>query len=289
MSQEQGYKENARDPKLKLPAGACDTHCHVFGPTDRFPYAEKRSFTPPKEASKEVLYALHRKLGIERCVIVQSACHGYDNSATADGIATGGGNYLGVALTPVDVPLTELKALYDQGFRGVRFNFMRHIAAGAPIEEVVAMTPRLADAGMHLQVHMEADLIDSVSTELRKSVVPVVVDHIGRVDASLGLDQAPFVALRRYLDEADDRYVKVSGCDRSTRTGPPYDDAVEFAAALVHEFPAQVLWGTDFPHPNHRGPIPDDGDLVDLIGRMAPEPALMQALMTDNPARLYGF
>jgi 2-pyrone-4,6-dicarboxylate lactonase len=289
MSQEQGYKENSREPKLKLPAGSCDTHCHIFGPADRFPYAPGSSFIPPKDASKEVLYALHRKLGIERCVIVQSACHGFDNSATADGIAAGGGNYLGIALTPVDMPVSELRKLYDQGFRGVRFNFMRHLTASASIENVVSMTSRLADAGMHLQVHMEADLIESVTAELRKSAVPVVIDHIGRVDASLGLDQAPFAALRRYLGEGGERYVKVSGCDRSTRTGPPYDDAVPFAAALVREFPSQVLWGTDFPHPNHRGPIPDDGDLVDLISRMAPEPELMQALMVDNPARLYGF
>lgn len=289
MTKEQGYHPNPRDPELTLPAGATDTHCHVFGPSDRFPYSESAAFIPTMDAPKEKLYALHRQMGIERCVIVQSACHGHDNSAMIDAIEHGGGNYLGVALVPVDMPLGDLKALAGQGIRGVRFNFMKHITGGAPIETVVAMTRRLAEAGMHLQVHMESSLIEPITAELRKSEVPVVIDHLGRVDAALGTEQPDFLALRRFLSESEDRWVKVSGCDRATRSGPPYDDALPLAACLVEEFPGQVLWGTDWPHPNHRGPVPDDGDLIDLIGRMAPTEAARIALMTDNPARLYGF
>ena len=133
---------------------------------------------------------------------------------------------------------------------------------------------------------MESTLIESMTPILKRSAVPVVIDHIGRVDAGLGLEQAPFQSLRRLI-ENDGFWVKVSGCDRITRTGPPYADALPFARQLVAEFPDRVLWGTDWPHPHHAGPIPDDGLLVDIIAEMAPSEELRRKLMVDNPRRLY--
>ena len=279
------YTDTPSKPTLSLPAGACDVHVHVFGPADRFPYAAERSFTPA-DAGKESLFALHRHLGISRCVIVQSACHGFDNSAVADAIAAGQGNYLGVALAPVDVSDSELARLAAQGFRAVRFNFMRHLA-GAPVEDVLALTPRLAAAGMHLQVHFESSLVHSVGAQLQASAVPVVIDHMGRVDARLGAVHEDFHALLELLARNPQFYVKVSGVDRID-SQPPYILGKRLARQLVERLPRQCLWGTDWPHPNHTH-IPDDGQLVDALAEIAPTPSLLQALLVDNPQRLYQF
>jgi 2-pyrone-4,6-dicarboxylate lactonase len=281
------WKASPSKPKLKLPPGACDTHVHVFGPRARFPFAQGRSYTP-SDAPKEKLFALHDFLGIQHCTIVHTAAHGYDLAATADALAAKGGAYRGVALVPTTVSDAELKRLDAAGFCGTRFHYMQHLAAAAPINDVIAFGRRLANFGWHLQIHMQADLIGELTPAIKSSAVPVVIDHMGRIDASLGSEQPAF---RNLLALMQDRnvWVKVSGADRATRTGPPYADAVPFARKLVAEFGDRCVWGLDWPHPNHQGPIPDDGALVDLIAEFAPTPGARQALLVDNPQRFYRF
>ena len=274
-------------PKLRLPAGACDAHVHVFGPGARFPYEAGRA-TTPSDAPKETLFALHDFLGIERCVIVHTAAHGTDNRATADALAAKGGTYRGIALVPTTISDAELKALDAAGFRGARFHYMRHLKQAASIDEAVDFGKRLAPLGWHLQLHMEAELIAELAPAIRRATVPVVIDHMGRVDASLGLDHPEFHALLRLLD-ARNVWVKVSGADRITRAGPPYGDAGPFARKLLDAAGDRSVWGLDWPHPNHQGPIPDDGALVDLIAEIAPDAQARQALLVDNPQRLYRF
>lgn len=281
----QTYMLSPSKPELVLPAGSCDAHVHVFGPAAEFPYANGRSFTPA-DAGKETLFALHRQLGISRCVIVQSACHGYDNSVVEDAIAAGGGNYLGVALVPVDVSVAELKRLAAAGFRGVRFNFMKHLDTGTTMEEVVAMTPVLADLGLHLQVHFESQLVHSLGPVLQQAACEVVIDHMGRVDATEGVQGKDLQGLMRLL-ESPRFYVKVSGIDRIDATAP-YAHGKVLAKALVDHIPDRVLWGTDWPHPNHTH-IPNDGVLVDALAAIAPDNHKLQALLVDNPQRLYRF
>ena len=179
------YNPQPTRPALKLPPNACDSHVHIFGPAQEFPYAATRNFTPV-DAGKETLFALHKTLGISRCVIVQSIVHGFDNSAVEDAIAHGEGRYLGVALVPTSVSDAELERLSSKGFRGVRFHFMNHLAATSTMDEIVALTHRLKKFGMHLQVHFESSMIHNIAASLAKSAVPVVIDHMGRVDATLG-------------------------------------------------------------------------------------------------------
>ena len=271
-------------PQLRLPEGACDAHVHVFGPAVRFPFSASRNFTPV-DAPKETLFALHQKMGISRCVIVQSVIHGFDNSAVEDAIAAGGGRYLGVALAPHDVADAELKRLKAAGFRGVRFNFMRHLAGGSSVQQVVDLTQRLAPLGMHLQVHFESSLIHELAPVLKTSAVPMVIDHMARVDAMLGAQHADFRALCKLME--DERFhVKVSGADRISM--PPYADGAKLARELVESFPDRCFWGTDWPHPNHTH-VPDDGALVDLLAGIAPTPDLLDRLLVKNPQRFYGF
>lgn len=283
------YDPHPRAPALALPPQACDAHVHVFGPAARFPFAATRHITPV-DAAKETLFALHRLLGIERCVIVQSAVHGFDNSAVEDAIAAGGGRYLGVAVVPVDVADRELRRLADAGFRGVRFNFMAHLGTGPAIDDVVALTPRLANVGMHLQVHFEGRLIHGLAAPLTRSAVPVVIDHMGRVDAQQGEGHPDFQVLLSLLRNPLFR-VKVSGVDRiDACLGPAsrYRAGVALARLLVDRHPSQCLWGTDWPHPNHTH-VPDDAALVELLEDIAPTPQLLGQLLVDNPRSFYRF
>ncbi|MET0349011.1 MAG: amidohydrolase family protein [Rhizobacter sp.] len=271
-----------------LPAGACNAHCHVFGPRDRFPYAPNAAFVPDQDAPKETLQALNDRLGLTRCVVVQSTCHGFDNRATEDAVAARPADYRGIALLPVDVPDAELARLDAAGFRGVRFNFMGHLGRQVLVDDLLALAARLVPLRWHLQVHGDPALLTHLGPALRRSPVPVVIDHLGRVDASRGLDQPDFRALRDLM--RDPRFhVKVSGIDRITRAGPPYADAVPFARALVDEFGDRVVWGNDWPHPNHAGPVPVEDELVERLGAIAPDPAALHRLLVANPQRLYRF
>jgi 2-pyrone-4,6-dicarboxylate lactonase len=285
----QTYLDKPSHAALKLPAKSCDAHVHVFGPTDKFPYSPNRKITPV-EAPKEKLFALHKAFGIERCVIVQSVVHGNDNRVVEDAIDAGGGNYLGVALIPVDAPDQELKRLAHRGFRAVRFNFMKHLTGGFDVQDVLKLTPRLADVGMHLQVHFESELVHSVGKALLQSAVPVVIDHMARVDATLGEGHADFQALMKLLDHKN-MHVKVSGIDRieaTSQAGSGYPMGTQLAARLVEKFPDQCVWGLDWPHPNHTH-IPDDGELVDALAVIAPSADALQRLLVTNPQALYRF
>jgi len=272
--------------KLKLPPGSCDAHFHVFGPKASFPFAKDAPYTPV-DAPKEELFAMHEFLGIDRGVVVQSTAHGYDHRAAAGLIADKKGRYVGVALLPVDVPMDEVKRLDAEGFRGVRFNYMQHLGTPPPIENVIKFCAKLASVGWHLQIHTESGFIDRLAPSLKLSPVPVVIDHMGRIDAGLEMDQAPFRGLLKLLEDKK-IWVKVSGVERASREGEPYSDAIPYARRLVSDFGDRVLWGTDWPHPNLKA-IPDDGILVDLIAQMASTDAQRQALLVDNPQRFYGF
>jgi 2-pyrone-4,6-dicarboxylate lactonase len=281
------YSLSPSRPRLALPAGACDAHVHVFGPRGLFPFPEKRTYTPPADAPKEKLFALHALLGIRHCVIVQAGCHGFDNAVVADALAAKRGAYVGVALLAPGASDAELKRLDAQGFRGVRFNFMKHLGQGASIDEAIALSARLAGLGWHLQMHLESSFIAPMTPALKRSAVPVVIDHMGRVDASLGVDQPDFRALLDLMRDSRFR-VKVSGSERVSRQAAPYADAVPFARKLVEEFGDRCFWGTDWPHPNLAA-VPDDGVLVDLLSEIAPSESQRQALLVDNPRRFYGF
>ena len=284
------YLDRITPVNLALPQLACDSHVHVFGPASRFPFAPQRNFTPA-DAPKETLFDLHRQLGIERCIIVQSMVHGLDNSVVSDAIRAGGGRYLGVALVAPDISLVQLRELATVGFRAVRFNFTAHLGSGIAPEALPEFTRKLAEVNLHLQVHFDGKLIHELSPWLSRSVVPVVIDHMARVDATQGVGHADFQQLCRLLDSGR-FHVKVSGIDRIDAHGvnrdTPYAHGIELARHLVSNFRERCVWGTDWPHPNHTH-IPDDGLLVNALDIIAPSPEALRAILVDNPARLYRF
>jgi 2-pyrone-4,6-dicarboxylate lactonase len=273
-----------RKPAFKLPAGACDAHCHVFGPASRFPYAPNRRYTP-EDAPKETLAALHAHLGVARVVIVQASAHGSDNRAMLDAIASDPASICGVAIVDGNETDADLEALHRGGVRGVRFNFVRHLG-GAPDPELFRrVLARIKPLGWHVVLHLDAADIVPLSDMIRGLPLPFVIDHMGRVDSALGTEQPAFRALLD-LARLEQCWIKVSGSERISRK--PYDAAISFARALVRAAPRRVLWGTDFPHPNLAEPA-DEADLVDLIPRFAETEAERSLLLVENPARLYGF
>ena len=273
-----------RKPAFELPMGTCDAHCHVFGPGTVFPYASNRRYTP-EDAPKEALAALHAHLGVERAVIVQASCHGADNRAMLDAIAWQPDRYRGVAIVDESHGEAELLSLHEGGVRGVRFNFVRHLGGTPDMDLFHRTMDRSKELGWHVVLHVDAPDIVPLTEMMRQLPVPFVIDHMGRVDASLGIEQPAFKALLE-LVRMPGCWVKVSGSERISK--PPYDAALPFARALIQASPERVLWGTDFPHPNLAIPA-DEADLVDLLPQFATTPELLHRLLVDNPTRLYGF
>ncbi|MFZ3484092.1 amidohydrolase family protein [Sphingomonas sp. 3-13AW] len=274
-------------PRFAPPPGAVDAHCHVFGPGDVFPYAPERKYTPC-DASKEQLFALRDHLGFTRNVIVQATCHGADNRALVDALQASQGRARGVATVRDTVTDAELAALDAAGMRGVRFNFVRRLVDPKPDAYYRAIIDRIAPLGWHVVIYFEAADLEERWDFFTSLPTTVVVDHMGRPDVTKPVDGPEFGRFVRLMAEHPNVWSKVSCPERLSKSGPPtYDDVVPFARKLVERFPDRVLWGTDWPHPNMTSHMPDDGALVDIIPRIAPTEALQQALLVDNPARLY--
>lgn len=280
------FHANPSRPEFKAPAGAVDAHCHVFGPADRFPYHPKRKYTPC-DAPKEKLFALRDYLGFERNVIVQASCHGTDNAALIDALESAGDLARGVAVVDPAITVEELKAMDNAGVRAVRFNFVKRLVDTTPREVFVYIAEKIKPLGWHIVVYFEAPDLEELAPFLNELDTTIVVDHMGRPDVSKGVDHPDF---RRFIDlmKNNDRiWTKVSCPERLTQTPPDYSDVVPFARTLVETFPDRVLWGTDWPHPNMKSHVPDDGKLVDVIPEIAPTAELQQKLLVDNPMRLY--
>lgn len=278
---------NPKKPDRPLPPLSCDAHCHIFGPADAFPYAATRTFTPP-DVSAADLRRRHEHLGFDRAVIVQSACHGTDHAALLDALRTGGDRYRGVALATPDTPAAEIARLHEAGVRGVRVNFLPHLGGAPPPEAIDALVRLVRPFGWHVQVHVAGEGVAELSDVLAGIGPRVVIDHLARVDLRAGVRSPAVSALLRLMDTGN-VWVKLSGADRVSLTGPPYHDAADLARLLVDHAPERVLWGTDFPHPNIRGASPDDGALTDLIDRITPTDTHRHRLLVTNPAELYGF
>jgi 2-pyrone-4,6-dicarboxylate lactonase len=273
-------------PTFVLPPGSVDAHCHVFGPGDVFPYAPERRYTPT-DAPKEQLFALRDFLGFERNVIVQATCHGSDNSALVDALVASNDRARGVATITPDIAEEELKLLHEAGVRAVRFNYVKRLGDTEPDEYYRRIVERITPLGWHVVVYFEAaDLAErwDFFTHLETTVV---VDHMGRPDVTKDPDGPEFAQFLRLMDEHPNVWSKVTCPDRLSVAGPPYDDVVPFARRVVERYPDRVLTGTDWPHPNLKTHMPDDGALVDFLPRIATTQELQRKLLVDNPLTLY--
>ncbi|MGE0188525.1 MAG: amidohydrolase family protein [Steroidobacteraceae bacterium] len=281
-------------PKFRVPADAIDAHCHVFGPGAEFPYAPERKYTPC-DAGKEQLFALRDRLGFERNVIVQATCHGSDNRALVDALVHANGMARGVATIKRDVTDAQLALLHQAGVRGTRFNFVKRLVDFTPKDALLEIAQRIAPMGWHVVVYFEAVDLPELWEFFTTLPTTVVVDHMGRPNVTKPVDGAEFELFVRMMREHDNIWSKVSCPERLSVSGPraldgeqrAYRDVVPFARRLVESFPDRVLWGTDWPHPNLKDHMPDDGLLVDWIPHIATTTELQRKLLVDNPKRLY--
>jgi len=274
-------------PSVTLPDDACDAHCHIFGPTDMFPYAENSPYRPA-ESPLSHLQRLHALLGFTRAVLVQPVAHGRDHSALVAALIAGRGRYRGVALIGPDTRPDEIERLHAAGVRGARLNFVSHLMPPPDRAAVETIIRLVRPHGWHLSLHTSDRGIIELAELVRTSPLPVVIDHMARVDLRDGLN-APSVHVLRQLLGSGSVWVKLSGADRLVVCPSDLPDAVALARLLVHDAPERVVWGTDFPHPNTQGFVPNDGDLVDLLAEIAPQPADRQRLLVDNPTACFGF
>lgn len=286
---------NPRKPRFTPPPNSCDTHAHVFGPPDKFPFAPTRQYTPPAAPIEHYLNML-AVIGIDRGVVVQPSAHGFDNTATLDAIAKKGGRFRGIARVDDTTTAEELKKLHEGGMRGVRFNLLDRSAGNIKLMVFDRVIERVVEFGWSVDLHIDPKNLVEQERRIRALPVPVVFDHLARIDPADELGQEAFQLLLDFLK--DERFwVKLTGADKISRTdsrsdkGLFYTDVVPFARALIEAAPDRVIWGTDWPHSNIfvPGKTPNDGDLLDLLSEFAPDESVRHKILVENPSRLYGF
>ncbi len=286
---------NTRTPKFTPPPNACDTHFHVFGPPEVFPFLSTHEYTPPA-APLEHYQKMLAVIGVERAVVVQPSVHGLDNSATLDAIKNSHGKFRGVGRIDDQTPKVQLKRLHDAGIRGVRFNLLDRPRGNIKLDVLDRCIENIAELGWSLDLHIDMKNLIAEEQRIRACPVPVIIDHIARVKPAEGLHQPGFQLL---LDLMKLKHVwtKVSGADKICETkvqsyyGLPFVEVIPYAQAVIAVASDRIIWGTDWPHSNNFAPghTPNDGDLVDLLAAYAPDEAIRTRILVDNPATLYGF
>ena len=281
------FHPNPSKPNFMVPRGSVDAHCHVFGPAAHFPFSSQRKYTPC-DASKEQLFELRDFLGFERSVIVQATCHGNNNDALEDALLNSNDRARGIASVGVDIDHATLRRLDQAGVRGVRFNFVKRLVDNAPKETFKMISNMIAEYGWHIVVYVESQDLEELVPFLKALPTTIVFDHMARPDVTKGTDSKEFNLLMKLM-ENEKFWCKTTCPERLTKIGPEYNysDVLPFMQKLVTNFPDRVLWGTDWPHPNMKSHMPDDGKLVDIIAMFAPDLTTQKKLLVDNPLRLY--
>ncbi|MET0674988.1 MAG: amidohydrolase family protein [Bradyrhizobium sp.] len=278
-------KVHARTPRLQVPPGACDTHMHFY--SKAYPASSKAWLFPP-DSTVEDYCEMQARLGLERTIVVQPVTYGFDNRCTLDSVAALGDNARAVVTVPTSISDSELAELWSKGARGLRYHQMR----GSLTEwtDLPAMADRIRGTGWHLQIQFEGSEFPDHEDLISRLACTVVIDHMGRYERPLPLEHP---AVRSLLKTAarDNVYVKLSGAYHIAHgQGPEYREVVPLAQALIAVGTERLLWGSDWPHPTETAEMmPDDADLIDLLLAWAPDPATQKAILSDNPARLYGF
>ena len=286
---------NTRKPKTSPPPNSWDTHFHVFGPPERFPFVSTHEYAPPAAPLEHYLKMI-AVIGIERAVVVQPSVHGLDNSATLDAIKNSKGNFRGVGRIDDRTPNDELKRLHDGGIRGVRFNLLDRPRGNVQLDVLDGCVDHIVDFGWSVDLHIDMKNLIEQEHRIRNMAVPVIIDHIARVKPAEGLNQPGFQLLLE-LAKLPHVWVKVSGADKICNTqvhsyfGLPFIEVIPYARAVIAAAPDRVIWGTDWPHSNNFTPghTPNDGDLVDLLAEFAPDEHTRKKILVDNPSALYGF
>lgn len=277
-----------------VPAGACDSHVHIFGPFTQFPLAEDRSYTPQEFSANQFATHLDR-IGFTRGVLVTASVCGTNNGSLLQGLEQYPDRFRGVVVPDINVSDQELDRWHALGVRGARFNLLQidgkpMYRNGVGLEVLKKLAPKFAERGWHAQIWAHAPDFPELATQLLPLGLPLVIDHMGRMNTSHGFNNPGFQFLCKLLAEGKG-WVKISGADRIGNVQEGYQDVDPFAKALIAANPENVVWGTDWPHINYFDPalVPDDGKLVNLLSRWIEKPQDLERILVSNPARLYDF
>lgn len=286
---------------FKVPAGACDCHTHIFGDAQRFPLLPERSYTP-EGASVDEMRALHRALHVDRVVIVQPSIYGTDNACMLDAIKQLGSRARGVAVIDDNTPDAALDEMNRAGVRGIRINLATggQTDLAAARQRFQAAIGRIKGRHWHIQIYTQLSVIEGIQDQVMAAPSPVVFDHFGGAQASLGIQQDGFNTLLK-LVRSGKASVKISAPYRSSTQKPDYPDVAPLAKALIAANPQRILWGTDWPHPDSSrvagrkatdiAPLfrIDDRRVFNQFAIWVPDAAERKMILVENPARLYGF
>lgn len=263
-------------------------HFHVLGPQARFPYAATRKYTPP-DAPLHAALALHDRLGIANGLVVHANTHGFNNSVDLDAVARSGGRYLTVVRLDSGATRESCQALHAAGARGVRFAFNPQHGGTLDQKAFEHVLRCIEDLGWFVELHFEGAAIPGLRAWLEAIPATVVIDHFGRVDPSAGVGQEPFAILCDLM-RRENFWAKISGAERISKRGCPYDDVTPLAQKLVEIAPRRLIWGSDWPHTGFfdATKVPDDGKLLDALHRFVPDEGTRNRILVDNPCRLLG-
>lgn len=279
-------------PRQKPPPGSWDSHAHVFGPADRFPYAPGRGYTPP-DAPVEKYLALLDRLGCAHGLVVQGNAHGYDNRVVLDAVTRFPERLRGIAITDTRVKPETLRDWDKLGMRGLRFHLLPEdpgYVRGVGLGVFETFRATMADLGWVMQLFCDHRVMQDVAPALLTASreMPVVVDHMLMVPAAKGVNEPNFQTLLKLVGEGH-VHVKVSAAYRLSDRFPDYPDAKPFHEALVRANPDRLMWGTDWPHPwVTAGSMPDEGHLLDLLFAWTPDEEVRRRILVDTPSRLFG-
>ena len=284
------FDSKPRKPQITLPPLACDSHAHVCGPQSRYSFYSKRTFTPPDSLLSDYQQML-KTLGVERAVLVQPSVYGTDNTAMLDAMKAGGPNFRGVAALADDISESEIRRMHEAGVRGARLNVVdvKDRKPGTlPLARLRELAQRIKPFGWHMEFLMHVDEFPDLDQMLSDFPVDTVYGHLGYVKTTQGITNVGFQALLRLM-KVGKAWAKLTGPYRISTEPLPHADTNAFASALISAAPEQVVWGTDWPHVHIKSPMPNDGDLADLLAEWIPDGATRKKILVDNPARLYGF
>jgi predicted TIM-barrel fold metal-dependent hydrolase len=280
---------NPKTPRFRPPPGTCDTHFHIMGPPEKFPWAETRLYTPPA-APVEHYLSMAKIVGIERGVVVVPAVQGFDNSSMHDAIAKADGRLKGMVRANTKSTPAENKALHAQGVRGIRFNMRPVLAGKFDADEVKRVVSAIRDLPWCVCMHIDADDIVENAELISSLDMPTIIDHFGQADPRKGVDQPIFRVILDLMGNKN-MWMKISGADRQLYAGCTLEQIVPMARALIAKAPDRIIWGTDWPHAYvyEAGKQVNDGDLMNWVAEYAPDEATRKKILVDNPARLFGF
>jgi predicted TIM-barrel fold metal-dependent hydrolase len=283
------HDPNPNAPNFRVPNGSWDTHFHLYGPPERFPYAETRSFTPPA-APFEHWQRISAAIGIARGVTVTPGIHGYNNDVTLDAVERSEGSVRGVIRANAALTAQDIAALHRRGVRGMRFTFAAHLGQSFDMQLLQTSLARIEPCGWIMQFLIDGDAIERHAEVIGNLPLPVVLDSYAGITAGLGIDQ-PAVRTLFDLLARPNIYLKFMCADRDLDAGERYENIVALSQAIVARAPDRVLWGSDWPHSYlyEANRVPNDGDLLSMLSDSAPDEALRKKILVDNPARLFDF